>query len=156
MKSRFNIFSPPTGCPGVCADEQLGGTNDVFALTGTQSNDTLRVRFSRKLRTADTVADRVIDPNAVTHLIYAMSLDESDNLRYHGSQKGGADVYFAQGRSSIDDTVRKHRIAHGVLMFLAWGVIFPIGLGFPRLILTRARTHTHTTHAHSLIHRDAI
>lgn len=70
-------------CPGVCDDVALGGRFDYFNLKGQQVGSQLIVSLSRKLVTNDP-ADVSLDARHQVFLVYAMSADGSDTLRYHG------------------------------------------------------------------------
>jgi len=62
-------------------------------------------------------------------VIGSLSIDNIDALVYHepsGHSNGKISINFATGVSSV--AVDALRTAHGVLMFLGWGVIIPLGM----------------------------
>jgi len=55
-EDRF-ITSRSPGCPGVCLDTDLGGTNDVLVFNGSQANGVTQLLWRKLLVTGDTIAD---------------------------------------------------------------------------------------------------
>jgi len=129
------------GCPGVCTDAERGGTDDITGVSGSESGGKTYLRWTRKLDTGDS-QDAPIQQGETTNIIVAMS--GSDSLGYHGANKGAASINFFTGDvdlSAVDvQNDKTSVIIHAVFMFVAWTVIFPLGVvtvRFCRKILPR-------------------
>jgi len=125
----YRITARAVGCDGVCPDTEQGGTDDILNPSGVQSGGVTTLSWSRKLDTGDN-EDEVIDESTIP-IVFAMG--SSDSLSYHGGKKGAADINFYTGTVDItaveEQQGPKDRLTvHGVLMFVAWAVIFPLGI----------------------------
>merc|ERR1712137_337518 len=137
----YKINQRNVGCPGVCPDTEQGGTNDIMNASGYEQDGKTYLSWRRKWNTGDS-HDEVIVKDTATSIIFAMS--SSDTLGYHGSNKGAAEVnFFTGGVSTLaveEDDFGAVIIIHAVFMFVAWTVIFPLGVvtvRFCRKILPR-------------------
>ena len=66
-------------------------------------------------------------------VIYAISEGGSDTISYHGSKKGAGEINFFTGETTsttitTDNGPEDRLIIHGVFMFFAWTVLFPLGI----------------------------
>ncbi|CAI2176968.1 15881_t:CDS:10 [Funneliformis geosporum] len=58
-------------------------------------------------------------------MIYAWN-PSSNELTYHGGNRGKREVNFRSGMSNIKDGRMRILMMHGIVMFTIWGVLFPI------------------------------
>ncbi|KNC55022.1 uncharacterized protein AMSG_12372 [Thecamonas trahens ATCC 50062] len=100
-------------------DETLGGGSDVLGAAGKEENGVTIIKFVRALE-ATSAGDKTISRGANT---FAWAYGSSDVFAKHEpGANGAAAVDLATGMVTIiDESGRK--TAHGVLMFVAWGVM---------------------------------
>lgn len=131
----YDISARESGCPGVCPDTSAGGRNDLFDISGSQVDGVTTLRFSRRFVTGDSLDQEIVEPES-SSVLFAMG--GSDGLSYHGSNKVAASINFFTGESRtvafVDNSADDRLIAHGVMMFICWGVVFPLGIFIARFL----------------------
>lgn len=120
----YYINSRSATCPGgVCTDTSMGGTRDIYNILGKEENGVTTIQFRRKLSTGDSKYDVDITNRDMAVVV---AYGNSDTLGYHGSNKAAITVNFFT--STVSDATANAKIAHGVLMFLAWWVFLAFGI----------------------------
>lgn len=89
---------------------------------GEEKNGYTTIQFRRKLNTGDKY-DVAIEDREMPVIV---AFGSSDTLGYHGSNKAAITINFFT--STISDNVKNARVAHGVIMFLAWWVFLAFGI----------------------------
>ena len=89
-----------------------------------------RADVERRLDTGDEL-DFVIEPLRDVRVLYAMGggaseADRRESMQYHGANRGERVVNLGTGKVALAP-VNALVLAHGSLMFLAWGVLLPVG-----------------------------
>eukprot|EP01098_Paradermamoeba_levis_P008219 TRINITY_DN3408_c0_g1_i1.p1 TRINITY_DN3408_c0_g1~~TRINITY_DN3408_c0_g1_i1.p1 ORF type:complete len:550 (-),score=155.41 TRINITY_DN3408_c0_g1_i1:90-1739(-) len=108
---------------GAAFDSVLGGTDDVKNKTTGWVNGQALATWSRLLKTGDKL-DYVINPDQVTKCIYAFSNSKSGVSEHSKSESGQININFRTGEVSF---LSDNRHVHGWLMWVAWGILVPIG-----------------------------
>merc|ERR1712137_504293 len=130
--SDYKITARSVGCAGVCPDTEQGGNNDVFDSDGSEIGGRTYLQWSRALDTGDDEA--IKDDGNPTPIVFAMSASNSDTLGYHQGNKGAAEINFFTGDFALtgvdvgNQGANDRLTVHGVLMFVAWAAIFPLGM----------------------------
>jgi hypothetical protein len=124
----FITSSPHASCvagSGVCRDLDYGGLNNYFAVSAVALADTpgYNYTFSRAINTGDA-RDNVI-PLGKAQLFWAVGL--TSTLGPHGLNRGWLDVRYTGSQSPYADSVFYHQKIHGILMFISFLVLTPIG-----------------------------
>jgi len=107
----------------------LSTTWAIQNIIGTQVNQMTTIFFTRNFSSGQFP----IDPSGFNVVIGSLSPDDYAGVEQHGLDghtNGKISINFATGASSI--IVDPLYDAHGVLMFLGWGVIIPLGMLFAR------------------------
>ncbi|CAG8440194.1 7816_t:CDS:10 [Funneliformis mosseae] len=66
-------------------------------------------------------------------MIYAWN-PSSNELTYHGGNRGKRKVNFRNGMSNIEDARMRLLMMHGIVMFTIWGVLFPSSVWIVRYL----------------------
>jgi len=172
----YQISARIPGCPGVCEDINSGGFESLFNKAGAESSTWLTYRrdeyeeltaytrclvdidgwttlqYSRKLDTGDSI-DVVISQGEAVPVVYA--LGESDVLQYHGGNRGAAIINFFTNQTTVVntavDSANNRLTVHGVMMFMAWAVMFPIGLYAVRILKYIRKLREWWFHIHLIV-----
>eukprot|EP01100_Stratorugosa_tubuloviscum_P013603 TRINITY_DN6906_c0_g1_i1.p1 TRINITY_DN6906_c0_g1~~TRINITY_DN6906_c0_g1_i1.p1 ORF type:complete len:905 (-),score=345.12 TRINITY_DN6906_c0_g1_i1:55-2586(-) len=125
----YRITSRAVGCPGVCDEE----TQDAFLVSGSEVGGVTTVTWRRKLSTGDSNDIAILDNGVATNVVFAFS--SSDSLGYHGGTRGSASINFFTNSviDSFDTDKQYHLLIHGIIMFLAWGVLVAFGIAIVRI-----------------------
>merc|ERR1712000_782513 len=89
----YKIDSRRAGCPGVCPDTEQGGSNDIFDVSGSESEGVTFLKWSRELETGDSEDIDIVEGSA-SPIVFAMSASNSDTIAYHRNNKGAAEINF--------------------------------------------------------------
>jgi len=122
----YYISAQTGGCGGgngVCKDVDVGGTNDVLEFNGNQNGDVTELKWTRKLRTTD-LKDREYASGDLK-CVWSYGSTDSDVIKH--TQRASIDINLLTGAVSTDNTQKMKTVAHGLLMFFAWGFLNPIG-----------------------------
>lgn len=97
------------GNQGVCPDDKYtNGSLNLYDVSGSRTNDLVRITYTRALNSTDTITDRVFESekNKATYVTWAIgSVEEVDNVavplyREVTTMPQGSDVAFAFGRNT--------------------------------------------------------
>jgi len=124
----FITSSPHTTCVGgigVCRDVDYGGANNYFGISAVALGDTpgYNYTFSRAINTGDA-RDNVI-PLGDSLLLWAVG--QGATIGPHGANRGSFPVRYTGSQSPYADSVFYHQKIHGILMFISFLVLTPIG-----------------------------
>jgi hypothetical protein len=125
----YYITQRVPACPGVCPDNQQRGQNNIESFTGFEADGHTTLSVIRKLVTNDTKFDKPISLTEDTNIVFAVGF--SDTLAYHGPNRAAATINFGSGKAqaaSVNTGSKTDRRWHGSLMFVAFFVLFPIGI----------------------------
>jgi hypothetical protein len=113
-------------------DVDLGGSDSILAYHGFETANTTTVEFQRRLNASDPDYDLSIIPGE-TNILLAFHETE-DDLFYHDSHRDQLKINLNEVALLPLDTNpgQQMKQAHGILMFLTWGAILPIGVIFAR------------------------
>lgn len=86
------------------------------------------VRFTVRYRTdGDAENSFTIPRTGPVNLIWSMG--NSDALAYHGDRRGFITIDFSSGAAEAAfGKAQRNRMAHGALMTISWGFLFPLGI----------------------------
>eukprot|EP00898_Chlorokybus_atmophyticus_P008699 jgi/Chlat1/8830/Chrsp91S09256 len=98
--------------------------------SGSQNSTTTTVRWQLDVNSA---LPEFLQLTATTQLIWSYSSSNFDGLAYHGTTRGATQVDFSTGQaqnvpSSSPFSKKAAQLAHGIINFIAFGVLLPLGV----------------------------
>ena len=111
------------GASGVVAQP----SQDITATSISQANGQTIVQFTRKLDSSDSNDHDIGDGDVSVAYAYG----SGNSFGYHGGSRGVVSINFKTGASAtVGD--KPIKVAHGILMYIAWGVLIPTGVMIAR------------------------
>eukprot|EP00002_Diphylleia_rotans_P031909 TRINITY_DN6655_c0_g1_i2.p1 TRINITY_DN6655_c0_g1~~TRINITY_DN6655_c0_g1_i2.p1 ORF type:complete len:929 (-),score=140.21 TRINITY_DN6655_c0_g1_i2:146-2932(-) len=149
-------------------DDDLGGSQDVHSIKGSESQGITTIHFKRPVHTQDTKLDFQFNHDDVTLLwAYGTSDPGADisHLKKH-KESGFSVIKLSTGISTPITTVSETSLRkplHGFMMFLSWGILTPISIYIARYLNPNGRfaekasvTTTVWLHYHSWLQITAV
>lgn len=130
-------------------DTDLGGNEDLSLLGYNAATDKTIIKFRRLKNTGDS-RDVVINDGEIRDMIWATRSGRTDLAPHTGASMGIFKANWSTGSQTEIEHANGIKDAHGIVMFIVWGVLFDIAI-FAIRILKQKKIFTSYLYIHTFI-----